>query len=161
MKGVKKAGLGIILFGLIFMIFGLLGVLLDSEVPNVLAPLTALPGLVFFCFGIWVLKDAKKVAEEKVKRESAPITINTKYKEIMYRYDREMASKYYYLITSWVNPEDHKLYLFRSDDIGYDAEKEIENKGITEFKVTYESGNIKNYKVDTSILSGVKYEETR
>ena len=157
----KKTGWGITIFGLVIMVISLLSVLLDPEVPNILAPGVILPGLAFLCLGICVLKSDKKAADKNKKIDSAPITINTKFKDIMYSYDRDTSSDYYYLITSWVNPDDHKLYLFRSNDIRYDAKEEIKRKGITEFKVTYESGNIKNYKVDTSILSGVHYEKTR
>ena len=67
----------------------------------------------------------------------------------------------YQIITSWVNPEDKKLYLFSSESISSDVANMLEEEKITikEFLVTYEQNNIRNYEMDITKLDEVKYEK--
>ena len=160
---VKREGLRVslvvIIIGIAATVLPIISVLKDDTVPNELAPLTTLPGIFFLSVGIWMLNEENKAIKNDNKIQSSPVIIKTKFKEIREHYDRDTGSDYY-IITSWVNPEDKKIYFFKSDNVVYDYTEAIKKNGITEFTVNYEAGNIKNYKVDTSILKEINYEQS-
>lgn len=105
----------------------------------------SIPSIGAIVFG-WKLIFRAKQEEEKQKKRTKRII--SKYREFVYAGDSDHP--YYYIITSWVNPDDHKLYYFSSNNVPYETEKLIETTKITNFPVDYEPGNIKNYKIDFS-----------
>lgn len=86
-------------------------------------------------------------------KELRNVVIKTKIKYIM-----DAGDNYTFAITSWVNPADQKLYIFKSGNISYKQRAIIAKNQIEELLVRYESGNIKNYEVDVKSLEEVNYE---
>lgn len=92
-----------------------------------------------------------------IKENKRIATIMTKFKDIAY-----LRNKYcYIIITSWINPNDKKIYFFKGYVHNYKAEDIIKERGITEFPVRYNPQQISDYIIDTSILEEVNYEENR
>ena len=112
--------------------------------------------LFFVAVGIYLLSKVKKEIANKSLRN---VIINTKLKEVIVNSDSD-GDTTRYIITSWVNPLDRKLYIF-GDYISYEAEKTIKENNIHELPVRYEAGNIKNYEIDTNMLNEVNYETNR
>lgn len=137
--------------------------------------------LVIFAISIIsVVKDIKYFLELKKNKESSmiePCVIYAKYKDFDFYYSSygsksDGSASGMAIICSWLNPEDKKLYFFKSCYFGFDYDfnhdfddgsnfnKYLKEHNITEFKVTYDKTNIKNYKIDIGILlEGNKYYE--
>ena len=121
--------------------------------------------IIWFCAIILVILAIAVLIEKKPsfdpdKIEASSKTIMTKFKEVK-TISRRDSSPSYYIITSWLNPGDNKLYFFTSSDIGYDATENIKATGIEEFPITYEAGNIENYMMDVNKVKEVHNEKTR
>ena len=150
--GLLLIGVGIYCFYAIFLM-----IFIDFEIENLFAiPFFLIVGIIFTAFGRFLLNKDKIRKNDKEKRQ---IQITTKYKEIKTESYDSITD--YYIITSWVNPEDNKLYLFKSEEVGRNAEKIIQDKKITEFKVSYEPNNIENYEVDISTIKEVENEKNK
>ena len=58
----------------------------------------------------------------------------------------------YNIVCSWINPEDGKTYILKSENIYFDPEPVIQNLGLTEFPVFMDMENKKNYSVDITAI---------
>ena len=56
------------------------------------------------------------------------------------------------IVCSWLNPEDNKTYIFRSENLYYNPQSIIESMGITTFPVYIDMENKKNYTIDISMI---------
>lgn len=56
------------------------------------------------------------------------------------------------IICSWLNPEDNKTYIFKSEDLYYNPKSLITNMNLTTFPVFVNMENKKNYSVDISAI---------
>lgn len=108
-------------------------------------------GALFVVLIILGFKQIKEDNQDMIK-DNYYISVKTKFKETREFSGSENVPGYCYVITSWVNPNDHKLYLFRSKNVGYGNGKIIEEMGISEFVVNYNSRNIKDYEMDVESL---------
>ena len=114
--------------------------------------------IVLIIFGILFIKEDNNDAV----KDSYYISVKTKFKGTREDSGSENLPSYCYIITSWVNPSDNKLYLFKSEDVGYGNGKIIEDMGISEFIVNYNYYNIKDYKMDVDyLLERLKNEKNR
>lgn len=147
----KKGGITCLAVGLAFG-----AIFLSHETPKGVLVFALIIPLFFVAVGIYLLSKVKKEIANKSLRN---VIINTKLKEIIVNSDSD-GNTTRYLITSWVNPLDRKLYIF-GDYISYEAEKTIRENNIHELPVRYEAGNIKNYEIDTNMLNEVNYETNR
>lgn len=159
----NKKDFGEIIVGILFFIFGIITTYyvikisftepIKDNIINIFGLFLTLP---------WILIGFLLItyeAKQKSKKNKRNITISTKYKDIKTTIDDDGID--YQIITSWVNPEDKKLYLFSSDLISSDVAKMLEEEKITikEFLVTYEQNNIRNYEMDITKLNEVKHEK--
>ena len=119
----------------------------DKDLIYIVAPILA----IFFIVGISNLIEANQELKKLKQRQAAPVTINTKFNEVRVQHVDD-GPTHYYVITSWINPNNNKIYLFKSKEVDYSANDIIKRNGIVEFPVTYEAGNINNYEVDLSRL---------
>lgn len=147
----KKGGITCLAVGLAFG-----AICLSFETPKEVLGFVLIIPLFFVAVGIYLLSKVKKEIANKSLRN---VIINTKLKEIIVNSDSD-GNTTRYIITSWVNPLDQKLYIF-GDYISYEAEKTIRENNIHELPVRYEAGNIKNYEIDTNMLNEVNYETNR
>ena len=147
----KKGGITCLAVGLAFG-----AICLSFEAPKGIIGFALIIPLFFVAVGIYLLSKVKKEIANKSLRN---VIINTKLKEIIVNSDSD-GNTTRYIITSWVNPLDRKLYIF-GDYISYEAEKTIKENNIHELPVRYEAGNIKNYEIDTNMLNEVNYETNR
>ena len=147
----KKGGITCLAVGLAFG-----AICLSFEVPKGILGFALIIPLFFVAVGIYLLSKVKKEIANKSLRN---VIINTKLKEVIVNSDSD-GNTTRYIITSWVNPLDRKLYIF-GDYISYEAEKTIKENNIHELPVRYEAGNIKNYEIDTNMLNEVNYETNR
>ena len=151
MKYNKKGGITCLAVGLAFG-----AICLSFETPKGIIGFALIIPLFFVAVGIYLLSKVKKEIANKSLRN---VIINTKLKEMIVNSDSD-GDTTRYIITSWVNPLDQKLYIF-GDYISYEAEKTIKENNIHELPVRYEAGNIKNYEIDTNMLNEVNYETNR
>ncbi len=147
----KKGGITCLAVGLAFG-----AICLSFETPKGIIGFALIIPLFFVAVGIYLLSKVKKEIANKSLRN---VIINTKLKEMIVNSDSD-GDTTRYIITSWVNPLDQKLYIF-GDYISYEAEKTIKENNIHELPVRYEAGNIKNYEIDTNMLNEVNYETNR
>ena len=147
----KKGGITCLAVGLAFG-----AICLSFETPKGVLGFALIIPLFFVAVGIYLLSKVKKEIANKSLRN---VIINTKLKEVIVNSDSD-GNTTRYIITSWVNPLDRKLYIF-GDYISYEAEKTIRENNIHELHVRYEAGNIKNYEIDTNMLNEVNYETNR
>lgn len=147
----KKGGITCLAVGLAFG-----AICLSFETPKGMLGFALIIPLFCVAVGIYLLSKVKKEIDNKSLRN---VIINTKLKEMIVNSDSD-GNTTRYIITSWVNPLDRKLYIFR-DYISYEAEKTIRDNNIHELPVRYEAGNIKNYEIDTNMLNEVNYETNR
>ncbi len=147
----KKGGITCLAVGLAFG-----AICLSFETPKGIIGFALIIPLFFVAVGIYLLSKVKKEIDNKSLRN---VIINTKLKEMIVNSDSD-GDTTRYIITSWVNPLDQKLYIF-GDYISYEAEKTIKENNIHELPVRYEAGNIKNYEIDTNMLNEVNYETNR
>ena len=159
----NKKDYGEIIVGIISFIFGIITTYyvirasitepIKDNIINIFSLFLTLPWILI---GFLLITYEAKQKNEKNKRN---ITISTKYKDIKTTRDDDGTD--YQIITSWVNTEDKKLYLFSSDSISSDVANMLEEEKITikEFLVTYEQNNIRNYEMDITKLDEVKYEK--
>ena len=131
----KKGGITCLVVGLAFG-----AICLSFETPKGVLGFALIIPLFFVAVGIYLLSKVKKEIANKSLRN---VIINTKLKEMVVNSDSD-GNTTRYIITSWVNPLDRKLYIF-GDYISYEAEKTIKENNIHELPVRYEAGNIKNY----------------
>lgn len=131
----KKGGITCLAVGLAFG-----AICLSFETPKGVLGFALIIPLFFVAVGIYLLSKVKKEIANKSLRN---VIINTKLKEMVVNSDSD-GNTTRYIITSWVNPLDRKLYIFR-DYISYETEKTIRDNNIHELPVRYEAGNIKNY----------------
>lgn len=131
----KKGGITCLAVGLAFG-----AICLSFETPKGVLGFALIIPLFFVAVGIYLLSKVKKEIANKSLRN---VIINTKLKEVIVNSDSD-GNTTRYIITSWVNPLDRKLYIFR-DYISYETEKTIRDNNIHELPVRYEAGNIKNY----------------
>ena len=131
----KKGGITCLAVGLAFG-----AICLSFETPKGIIGFALIIPLFFFSVCIYLLSKVKKEIANKSLRN---VIINTKLKEVIVNSDSD-GNTTRYIITSWVNPLDRKLYIF-GDYISYEAEKTIKENNIHELPVRYEAGNIKNY----------------
>ena len=144
----KKGGITCLAVGIAFG-----AICLSFETPKGILGFALIIPLFFVAVGIYLLSKVKKEIDNKSLRN---VIINTKLKEMIVNSDSD-GNTTRYIITSWVNPLDRKLYIFR-DYISYEAEKTIRDNNIHELPVRYEAGNINNYEIDTNMLNEVNYE---
>ena len=76
---------------------------------------------------------------------------------------RILIESYVYINCTWKNPENNKVYIFKSNKIYGDVERFIESNNIYKYKVYIDKNNLKKYKVDISefkndLIKG-KYEK--
>ena len=147
----KKGGITCLAVGLAFG-----AICLSFETPKGMLGFALIIPLFFVAVGIYLLSKVKKEIANKSLRN---VIINTKLKEVIVNSDSD-GNTTRYIITSWVNPLDQKIYIF-GDYISYEAEKAIKENNIHELPVRYEAGNIKNYEIDTNMLNEVNYETNR
>ena len=155
----KNKGWILIIIGFILVVFLIIKVIISGEAVNEFIFFMFFPGCFSMIYGIFVLNGGKTVIKNENKMETAPIIINTKFVEVREHYDRDNGSDYY-IITSWVNPDDKKIYFFNIVYVGSDY-TEIIKKNDIKLPVTYEAGNIENYKMDISILKEINYEQSK
>lgn len=117
--------------------------------------------LAFVIFGILLIKSHKKDKENSEKRKYNGVTIDADFDSVSPiirggSIDEKEHHTWYSITCSWVNPDDNKLYYFKSDSLYNNPEELIKEKNITKFKITYEVGNIKNYEIDLSDVEECK-----
>ena len=108
----KKGGITCLAVGLAFG-----AICLSFETPKGVLGIVLIIPLFFVAVGIYLLSKVKKEIANKSLRN---VIINTKLKEIIVNSDSD-GNTTRYIITSWVNPLDRKLYIF-GDYISYEAE---------------------------------------
>ena len=158
----NKNAIGEKIMGIICMIIGITATYsmlkvsftepIKENLINVVGLLVSLPWIVA---GFFLLKYESTQENKKQKRNT---TITTKYKMIKTVPDSDGGFDYH-IVTSWVNQEDNKLYLFSSNTISMETADFVEKSDIKEYPVTYEYNNIKNYEMDISKVKEVHHEE--
>lgn len=137
--------------GIIMLILGLI----DSETTGIYAGLGFLLfGLIYSLIGgigLFVLYNRKKkyrTLKENGVRISANYveTIVNETVHIQYRHP-------YNIICEWNNPADGKKYIFKSGNIWFNPENIIKENCISRFDVYYDENNIKRYVVDIDCLT--------
>ncbi len=88
-------------------------------------------------------KKEKKLIEhgKKIYANFVEVKINS-----MYRVNNKSP---YNIICQWNNPNDGKIYIFKSKNIWFNPQKIIEEKNIKMFPVYIDENNIKKYAMDT------------
>ena len=147
-------------------IFGTRGIINDKYMDSTglkigLIVLICLIALSLIVGGIFLIRGDKKRKQNAEKRKNNGVDIYADFDEVNIILNNgginDSSSQSYYTIKcSWVNPDDNKLYYFKSDALYHNPEKLIAEKNIQKFKVTYENGNIKNYEVDISEVEECK-----
>ena len=92
----------------------------------------------------------KKIEEngEIIIADFAGVTRKTyQYGRISYKI---LIESYVYINCTWKNPENNKVYIFKSNKIYGDVERFIESNNIYKYKVYIDKNNFKKYKVDIS-----------
>ncbi len=145
MSGNKLMGLFLIIIGLVF---GFIMHPISPESDIIVFPLVGLLIIIGLVIG------SRKAYQEELR----DAVITTKIKEVAdYYHDGDTT---YYIITSWVNPADQKLYIFKNY-ISDEDEKRIKELQIKELPVRYETGNIENYKIDLEGIKEVNHEKNQ
>ena len=112
--------------------------------------LVTILGLIFSAIGIssWIylFKKAQNIAFLQKNGKK----IKAKFKSVDLNSAIEVNDENpFVVVCQWQNPEDEKIYLFKSENIWYDPTEYVKEK---EFDVLIEKGNPANYLVDISFL---------
>lgn len=108
-------------------------------------------GVLFLLIGVIPLVMMSCRNKTKKKLFETGMGVNAKYKEVVVNTRLSVNGvNPYNIICDWVNPNDGKTYIFKSDNIWFDPINVIEQNRIEYFKVYIDRNNIKKYVVDTS-----------
>ena len=114
------------------------------------------PGIAFIFFligwiGIFVIIGKQK---KEIWLKEHGKCIKADYTEVRINYSITVSGLHpYNVICSWKNPEDGKLYIFRSKNLYINPKRIIEDNNIQTFPVYIDSKNIKRYTVDVDIIT--------
>lgn len=111
-------------------------------------------GLLFFSIGgiALLIKANKKKMEKNLKVYGERIEAN--YVETLLNTSYSVNGRNpYYIVCEWNNPEDEKLYIFKSGNIWTNPEKIIKEKDIKTFPVYLDKINKKKYVVDIDAIT--------
>ena len=127
----------------------------------VLGSLAIIIGLLPFClmssiFLIQYIGEKINFIKEKKIKENGEVIIAdfAGLTRKTYHYGRKiygiMIESYVYINCTWKNPENNKVYIFKSKKIYGDVGRFIESNNIYKYKVYIDKNNFKKYKVDIS-----------
>jgi len=106
-------------------------------------------GLIFILIGgIWFIIDINRKNKRKILLKKGNY-IWADYIETVYNNQYKVNGQSpYNIICQWENPEDSKLYTFKSENLWFNPKEIINRNNIKNFPVYVENKNLKNYYVD-------------
>lgn len=113
-------------------------------------------GAIFFIVGLLTLVfQAKKASLKKemlskgTKISAKVISVETSNMRSGFSYGSRIPAQTYQIVAQWLNPNDNKMYIFKSDNLSYNPESIVTGKNID---VYIDPLNLKKYYVDISAL---------
>lgn len=111
-------------------------------------------GTIFFVIGIigttYGINKSKKISRLKM----TGTLVYGEYIETILNMSYSVNRRHpYQIICKWINPMDNKTYLLKSENIWVNPEKIIQEKGITTFPIYMNPKNMKQYVIDTEMLT--------
>lgn len=111
-------------------------------------------GLLFFSIGIGIVISniAKKINNKKLKENGT--CVYATYTETVYNTSYTVNGRSpYYIVCSWTNPSDGKMYMFKSNNVWFNPEPLIRQSNVTTFPVYIDETNPKKYFLDVDAIN--------